>query len=79
MPKRVTLSPYTKYGKAPHRYSQQYYAWRSAMLRGDEHSARQLGFEHSRIFGPHRDSNGNLFPWAVAKARSESSRFGGQS
>jgi len=45
-------SPYKRYGKTPHRYSDLYQRWRSARLRGDDAEARALARQHeARFFG----------------------------
>lgn len=43
-------SPYQKYGKVPHRYSQTYQNWKQAALRGDSGAMRHHGELHSRQF-----------------------------
>ncbi len=41
-------SPYQKYNKRPHKYSELYQRWRTAVLAGRTGEARRLGVEHSR-------------------------------
>ncbi|NBJ13229.1 hypothetical protein [Microvirga arsenatis] len=43
-------SPYKRYGKTPHRYSELYQRWRSARLRGDDAEARALARQHEARF-----------------------------
>lgn len=47
---RKSKSPYQRYAKTPYRYSDLYYRWRAAVLRGDEKEARNLGRQHSQRF-----------------------------
>lgn len=48
--KRKSQSPYQKYGKSPHRYSDLYQRWRSAVIAGRKDEAEQLGRQHTRRF-----------------------------
>lgn len=50
--KRRCASPYQRYGKAPYRYSQEYQAWRSALLRGNPREIAAASQAHKRRFGP---------------------------
>ena len=36
-------SPYTKYGKVPHRYSPAYYQWKDAMMRNKPTKHKEAG------------------------------------
>lgn len=47
-----TMSPYQRYNKAPYRYSDLYYQWRAAVLKGDNKLADRLSEKHSQKFGP---------------------------
>ena len=47
-----TMSPYQRYNKAPYRYSDIYYQWRSAVLKGDTKGADRLSARHFAKFGP---------------------------
>lgn len=49
---RKSKSPYQRYNKAPYRYSELYYQWRAAVLKGDTRLARELSAKHSQKFGP---------------------------
>lgn len=45
-------SPYQKYGKTPHRYSETYNRWKVAAIKGHKAEADRLATEHSEKFGP---------------------------
>ena len=47
-----TMSPYQRYHKAPYRYSELYYQWRAAVLKGDTKAANRLSDKHALKFGP---------------------------
>ncbi len=49
--KKKAKSPYQKYGKTPHRYSELFNQWQAAVRRSDEHAARRYGREHTARFG----------------------------
>jgi hypothetical protein len=49
--KMRAAAPYTKYGKAPYRYSDVYQNWRAAILSGATAEASRLGVAHTRRFG----------------------------
>jgi hypothetical protein len=49
--RKKARSPYQKYGKRPHRYSERYNAWRSATKEGRTQDAAYLAAAHSRGFG----------------------------
>lgn len=44
-------SPYQKYAKRPHRYSERYNAWKQAVVAGRHDEAARLGAAHSRANG----------------------------
>lgn len=43
-------SPYVKYTKRPHVYSELYRSWKAAVLRGDFGTAARLGRQHTERF-----------------------------
>lgn len=47
---RKAKSPYQRYGKTPCRYSEIYYRWKAAVLKGDDKEAARLSREHSARF-----------------------------
>jgi len=45
-------APYTKYGKAPFLYSDQYQNWRNAVRSGKDAETRHWAAEHAKRFRP---------------------------
>jgi hypothetical protein len=45
-------SPYQRYAKTPHRYSEVYYRWRTAIREGKHAEARRAPEEHAAKFSP---------------------------
>jgi hypothetical protein len=43
-------SCYQRHRKSPFRYSDLYQQWKSAVLRGDDKTARQVGYRHTQRF-----------------------------
>lgn len=50
MAQRRTISPYQRYGKAPHVYSPTLQQLLAARIRGDHHEADRLARVHSRRY-----------------------------
>jgi hypothetical protein len=49
--KSRSQSPYLKYGKRPHRYSEKYNEWHRAVTAGHHEEAARIGTAHSRMHG----------------------------
>ena len=49
--KKKAKSPYQKYGKTPHRYSETFNQWQAAVKRQDQRAVNQLGREHTAKYG----------------------------
>lgn len=51
MTKKRSQSPYQKYGKRPHRYSEKYNEWKRAAVAGHHDAAARIGAQHSKMHG----------------------------